>query len=315
MAAADSRAGWKQNTNQCFIHENVLRAPNLSSFPSSSSSSKQWSDGRLGDAADQSDHASPDCMLQNHSPIEDPPPDSKWWLYTQPTVGHQKGFKRETLETELDILSYDFINRAAVEGLVAQIKTKNNADSFLDLSMKVSSASMKEDQLVRMSKANTGPHGNPEKTDKDKDIEELWCIEEDLDTVNSLFSEQSKKLSSDMESHWMRAEKTEPWWRKADKDTLASMVAQSSVEHIENCDLPQPQTKHFRRGLSASLEQSDQDLMVTPSLDQMAELGFSNLTDCTRKGHASVSMNEKQSSLGATGHSPNHSNALLRYFL
>ena len=304
MAAADSRAGWKRNVNRCFIHENVSKAPNSSSFPSSSSSSSnQQSDDRLGDAAHRS---------------EDPPPDLKWWFYSKPNVGHQKGFEYEQLnssETELDILSYEFINRAALEGLGTQVDTKKNDDSFLDPSRKVSAASMKEDRFVRMSKPDTGLDGNSQNIGKDKDIEESWCMDEDLDTVNCLFSEQSKKISSDLESNWMKAEKTEPWWRKADKDTLASMVAQSSVKHIENCDLPQPQTMHFRKGLSASLERSDQDDEVAPSLDQIAEPGFSNVADCTVKSHTSVSMDDKQSSLGAMGSSPNHSNASFRYFL
>uniref|UniRef100_F6H799 Uncharacterized protein n=1 Tax=Vitis vinifera TaxID=29760 RepID=F6H799_VITVI len=315
MAAAESRAGWKRNTNRCFIHENASRAPNSSSFPSSSSSSKRQSDGRPGDAAHRSDHPSPDCMHQNCNPLEDPAPDSKWWLYPQPNFGHQKGFEHEqlnTLENEFDILSYEFINQTAIEGLGAQTETKKNADFFLDRSRKASAASMKEDQFARMSKPKIGLHSNPQDIGKDKDIEELWYTDEDLDPVNSLVSEQSKKLSSDLESHWMGAEKTEPWWRKADKDTLASMVAQKSVEHIENCDLPKPQIKHFRRGLSASLEWSDQDWMVAPSLDQMAELGFSNLTDCTWKSHTSASIDEKQSSLGAIEYSPNRSDTLFR---
>lgn len=310
MEAAESRPGWKQNSNGSFIHENVSRAPNLSSLPSPSSSSKR------GDAANQSDHPSPDGMRHNCNPLVDPLPDSKWWLNLQPNF-RLKGFEDETLntfETELDFLTYEFINQTAIEGLNTQIKSKN-ADSFVDLSMKASTTCMKKEEFARMSECKAGMHSDPQNIGKDKHVEELWYQDEDLHSVNFLFSETSKKLSSDWDSHWMGAEKNEPWWRKADKDTLASMVAQKSVEHFENCDLPQPQTKHFRRGLSASLEWSDQGWIVAPSLGQITEVGCSNLTDCTWKSPILVSVDEQQASLGAIWSSPNPSDALFRYFL
>ena len=37
----------------------------------------------------------------------------------------------------------------------------------------------------------------------------------------------------------------EPWWRITDEDELASFVSKRSLEHFENCDLPQPQMVHF----------------------------------------------------------------------
>ena len=48
---------------------------------------------------------------------------------TRPLSWHQKGFEYErlnTLENEFDILSYEFINQTAIEGLGAQIETKKN---------------------------------------------------------------------------------------------------------------------------------------------------------------------------------------------
>lgn len=48
-------------------------------------------------------------------------------------------------------------------------------------------------------------------------------------------SEDSNKLSFD----------TGPWWRLADGEELACLVAQRSVSLIENCDLPHPQSSHF----------------------------------------------------------------------
>ncbi|MFS7932069.1 hypothetical protein Hanom_Chr04g00363421 [Helianthus anomalus] len=49
--------------------------------------------------------------------------------------------------------------------------------------------------------------------------------------------------------HWMEIEKNHelPWWRMADKDDLASFVAQRSNDFIENCDLPSPRNASFKR--------------------------------------------------------------------
>ncbi|VVB03519.1 unnamed protein product [Arabis nemorensis] len=55
-----------------------------------------------------------------------------------------------------------------------------------------------------------------------------------------------KKLNEpafDPSSPWnpLSNEKAGPWWRTTDKDELASLVAQRSLDYVENCDLPTPQ--------------------------------------------------------------------------
>jgi hypothetical protein len=52
-----------------------------------------------------------------------------------------------------------------------------------------------------------------------------------------------KKLSEVAFDPWnpLSGEKAGPWWRTTDKDELASLVAQRSLEYVENCDLPTPQ--------------------------------------------------------------------------
>ncbi|XP_024991328.1 uncharacterized protein LOC112525433 [Cynara cardunculus var. scolymus] len=56
-----------------------------------------------------------------------------------------------------------------------------------------------------------------------------------------LISEKSEKLFSEMEAQLIRINKTEPWWRTADLNDLASFVSDKSVEHFDNSDLPRPQ--------------------------------------------------------------------------
>lgn len=61
------------------------------------------------------------------------------------------------------------------------------------------------------------------------------------------YDESSEKklneLAFDPSSPWnpLSSEKSGPWWRTTDKDELASLVAQRSLDYVENCDLPTPQ--------------------------------------------------------------------------
>jgi hypothetical protein len=52
-----------------------------------------------------------------------------------------------------------------------------------------------------------------------------------------------KKLNEVAFDPWnpLSSEKAGPWWRTTDKDELASLVAQRSLDYVENCDLPTPQ--------------------------------------------------------------------------
>ncbi|XP_074562315.1 uncharacterized protein LOC141818766 [Curcuma longa] len=52
----------------------------------------------------------------------------------------------------------------------------------------------------------------------------------------------SRRIDKALElgSPWAAINKSEPWWRITDKDDLAFLVAQKSLHHIENCDLPKP---------------------------------------------------------------------------
>ncbi|KAG2290537.1 hypothetical protein Bca52824_050141 [Brassica carinata] len=53
----------------------------------------------------------------------------------------------------------------------------------------------------------------------------------------------TSELAFDPSSPWnpLSSEKAAPWWRTTDKDELASLVAQRSLDFVENCDLPTPQ--------------------------------------------------------------------------
>ncbi|KAK6262512.1 hypothetical protein QUC31_008328 [Theobroma cacao] len=117
----------------------------------------------------------------------------------------------------------------------------------------------------------------------------------ELEVSHAGFLNESPQISkdhcSDESSHCIRdgvrevpqklvqAEKTEPSWHIIDKDELASMVTQKSVEHVENCDLPQPLTKDFRKGQLPSLELPGYCETLPPSLDWPIQEVFSDLSN------------------------------------
>ncbi|KAJ0779446.1 hypothetical protein HanPI659440_Chr06g0226611 [Helianthus annuus] len=68
--------------------------------------------------------------------------------------------------------------------------------------------------------------------------------------------------------HWMESEKIHelPWWRMADKDDLASFVAQRSHGFIENCDLPSPHNTSFKMETYAHVQSPHKKDVISTSL-------------------------------------------------
>ncbi|KAL6291680.1 hypothetical protein ACE6H2_009190 [Prunus campanulata] len=283
MAAAEARTAWQCRANCRFVQEDVRIAPRFSSFPSSSSS-KAESDSAPENAPEGIDHFTPGCMPYN--PSSELAPNTKWWLNLEPNFGPQKEFTYEQLkllEAELEDLNSGFVNKPAIisdyyqcNGVIRnQNDIKSTVDSFVEQPCKVSVTCTKNEQSKGMQELKAAT-GNDPQLPKKRDPGEFWYSDDhlmNLDSFNCLSYEEPKKLSSGLESQWVGTEKTEPWWRSAGKDELASLVAQKSLEHIENCDLPRPQIKYHRKGPSA--------LDPNPSIDQMAELGFSNMDTYT----------------------------------
>ncbi|KAK9085571.1 hypothetical protein Sjap_025982 [Stephania japonica] len=111
---------------------------------------------------------------------------------------------------------------------------------------------------------------------KQKDLGEYWCRDKDLDfdPLNRFLSKEPHKLF-DWESPWNGSEKTEPWWRAVDKDDLAYLVAQKSLDHIENCDLPPPQNMNVIRSPFSCFECFEKDKnFLHLSLDREVSTGY-----------------------------------------
>ncbi|WCJ22438.1 hypothetical protein M5689_004528 [Euphorbia peplus] len=231
MAVAEARAVWQRTANRCFVQEDAKRAPKLACCQSSSSSSKQV-DGGPVNGADMSDDPAVGFMRHHRNSYSNLPPDTRWWLQLQPSYGYQKGLTHEqlnVLEGEMENLRAEIVNSASKVGDVHNDDTgctllagDKNVQSPVSSDHRINSNSMKEDTGVRK---------------QDTEI---------------LYDENSVKLM-DMEttecSPWLASEKIVPWWRTTDRDDLASLVAQKSLDYVENCDLPPPQKIHVKRYL------------------------------------------------------------------
>ncbi|OVA08236.1 hypothetical protein BVC80_1101g41 [Macleaya cordata] len=285
MAAAEARAAWQRTANRCMVQEDAKRAPKLACCSSSSSSSKPQVDVGPGDASNGPDHSNAGFMHLNwNSSNSNLPLDTKWWLQLQPNYGNQKDITYEqlnALETELESLRSEEVkatSKSIGDPPVSEesfTQVDKNTGFSLDPHRRVSTTCMKNDPEAKMQELKAVNSNNTQKPLKRKDAGEYWCKDEeltDLDPIDQLLLKQT----FDMESPWMGGGKAEPWWRTVDKDELASLVAQKSLEHIENCDLPPPQSMKVRRGPFSCLENFDHDDIFSSSLDVKANTAVRN---------------------------------------
>ncbi|KAA8520764.1 hypothetical protein F0562_014964 [Nyssa sinensis] len=300
MAAAEARAAWQRTANRCFVQEDAKRAPKLACCPSASSLSKQVDAGPAS-ATDGQDNPTIGFMsLNRKSSCSNLSPDSRWWLQLQPNYGFQRGLTNEqlsTLEAEMETF------RAGVVSSTSKFSGNNpqnevddihvddnmNIEPSFDTQSETTPTCTKKDPVVRRQELRTRYSKNAleplEVCDMGKSFELM-----ESDPVGSSVSKQLNELCFDLESPWIGAEKTEPWWRTADRDELASLVAQRSLDLIENCDLPLPQNTHVKRDPYTHFGCFDCDEILPSSVDRKTQTGgLSKPTAHTRGTFASGS--------------------------
>lgn len=193
--------------------------------------------------------------------------------------------KNNYCETELGDFYAEFlgghVKSDGDQSIIDALSYIESANSSVEKLCHISPTCMKNNNNTRMQKIeallnNNDLHFTPKKKDQNE-----CCFSDghfmDCDISNILVSE--KMASSDIESHLiMGSEKPGPWWRTAGKDELASMVAQKSLETIENCDLPHPQPKHFSHRYPKGMVDYDK---FTSSLNQKAETISLNADGCS----------------------------------
>ncbi|KAF5198486.1 Transmembrane protein [Thalictrum thalictroides] len=265
MAAAEARAAWQRTANRYFVQEDAKRAPKLACCPSASSSSKSQVDVGPGDATNGPEHPSAGFVPLNWNPSNSNlSPDTKWWLQLQPNYGHQ----RDLMSEQLNVLEVE-LSRNEETKIMTKIMDQRESETC-----------MKQDSETMSQQLPAADCDSTHKTFPPKNFGENWYQDEelmDIDPANKFISKQPEKPFG-MDSPWIGDVKSEPWWRTADKDELASLVAQKSLEHVENCDLPPPQIMHVRSGPFARLESFKQDGIFS-SFDRMERSGHCNSVD------------------------------------
>ncbi|CAN1157116.1 hypothetical protein LINPERPRIM_LOCUS27677 [Linum perenne] len=236
MAAAEARAVWQRAANRCFVQEDAKRAPKLACCQSSSSSSSSKEGPTGGSSEAPPDQSGPGFIPINRTPsYPNLPPDTRWWLQLQPCYGYQKGLtfdQLNDLEAEMEILRSEVGNSDSKNSL------DNNSDStWIDVNKSSQSSSLDA------AYSKVSPISN-------KSME----VEDDSLGLHEVLPKSNVSSFDDPESPWTGTGKNVPWWRTADKDDLASLVAQKSLDYMENCDLPPPRKMHSSDHGSSSLD-------------------------------------------------------------
>lgn len=250
MAAAEARAAFQRTVNRCFVQEDAKRAPRLACCQSSSSTSKQVDPGPANAAADGPDQPNigfmPFSRASSYSSLF---PDSKWWLQTQSGYGYQKIFTPEhvnSLEagnetsksgTEKSCTSSDI---HPTEGSNTVCEIDDYSGSSLDTDLDVSAICAKRVNSIMNEDIKTLDGTDSQECLGSVDMKANFeCL--DKDSFNSkTVSKNQDEFYFNPDSPWIQEDKAEPWWWITDKDELAYWVAQKSLDHIENCDLPPP---------------------------------------------------------------------------
>ncbi|KAL3014791.1 hypothetical protein AAZX31_06G124200 [Glycine max] len=328
MASAEGKAPYTAN---CFTQD--FRIPLSSLDHPSSVSKKLVSDWVPNNSIN--DQILSNSVFVPHNLNSDKLPEMKWWLHVKSDLGDEANYTCQQLnsyESELGSFYAEFLNGSAKSGgdqLVKDFDFLSNIESanlYVEQPWHVVSPTCMKNNTrmpkIEASLNNTDLHFTPKK----KDQEEFYFSDShfmDCDISNFLVSEQGKMTSSDLESHLMGAEKTGPWWRTAGKDELASLVARKSLEHIGNCDLPHPQTKHVspRPPYPKGVDHHDK---TPPSLNRKTETGSSyadgyttgiSTSDCSFQDSSKHSSHSKDSSSSTEGCQINSENGSMSELL
>ncbi|XP_015971752.1 uncharacterized protein LOC107495171 isoform X1 [Arachis duranensis] len=227
-----------------------------------------------------------------HDRNSDKLPDMKWWLHVKTNVGGEANYRcqhQNSWESELDALCSRFVDADVKSGGDQSVKSFDalscveSANSSSEQPWNVSHKCMTKSNDTKLPKIEAARKNDLHLTPKMMGQEDFWIFDDHFVdcSADSFVIEQCKRTSSDLESQWMGAEKTRPWWCNAGKDELGSLISQKSLEETENCDLPQPQIKHLSDRPSPKSHRVDFHKSLPSSLDQKAMMDSSIANDYT----------------------------------
>ncbi|CAN4111429.1 unnamed protein product [Withania somnifera] len=255
MSVAEARTTWQRAANRFLVQEDAKRAPKLACCSSASPSLKQVDTGPANGADAQNPSGTHFFPFNRNSSYCDLSPNSRWWLHLQPNYGYQKGLMSESV----DSMEAEMENIAPVLDSIPKCsKFCNESEANGSYVEDISVGGSPDSQVTRSASHvnNDLGVGSKELTDVITDISR---DSRNLEGTGYLY-ESSKKglvdlavgkqvdeLSFDTEYPWIGVDKTEPWWRTADREELALLVAKRSDDFMENCDLPQAQNNLVKR--------------------------------------------------------------------
>ncbi|XP_074380616.1 uncharacterized protein LOC141721564 isoform X1 [Apium graveolens] len=301
MDAKKLKTNSQSAANYWSSQDDACRSPELSHIPSTSS--------KLGEAK-VSDHDVPGFVPDDRTcSSAEPLSEKRWRLNLEPTVRHlHNGNTNDSnaLRAESGVYGAVLLNKNVtitgekqldVEGDIKKC-LKGNGGNLVDSPNIAFLDSMKNDRDDKMEESNVVTEDDLCRV-PNKEVGESWCVDEnwkDLDPYKCSVHEKPEKLCSELESQWIEVEKNEPWWRTADKDDLTSFVSCKKLDQFENCDLPQPQSKHG--GGPSECTQSVDEAMILASLGKKVDKETDNLDEQTSEVPNSVSMFQSQHIMG-----------------
>lgn len=251
MALAEARAVLHGTANRCLVQEDAKRAPKLACCSSIPTSVKQAD--TVSSASRDQDVPTGVSLPYNLNPsFHSLSPNSKWWLYLQPNHGYQKGSIDEQFsspENRMEVCQkHEHFGALAKNdsdpGHVDQTTSKN---TFCDNQGTNIATGNKLDFRVKRDGLRPLSSWKCQDPSKQEDAKKLTIEDLGLEVPKS-----ANEIYFDPKS-WIRAEKNAPWWRTADTDELASLVAQRSFDYIENCDLPMPRNNHAKKEVDVKI--------------------------------------------------------------
>ncbi|KAI3444393.1 hypothetical protein Pfo_001058 [Paulownia fortunei] len=257
MALAEARAAWQRTANRCLVQEDAKRAPKLACCSSVSPSVKQADTGPTSAAGGQ-DIPSTVCLPLNLNPsYSNFSPNSKWWLQQQPNCGYQKGL----MDEQFNSLEGNMVTSQMHESSGALARNEDDPGLIDETTPIKSSCDIQCRNIATGDKIDFGGKAEDFRAFSTRNFQDPLKLEVKEDVgelkvkglVGCEISKNANDLYFDSESSWIGAEKNTPWWRTADTDELASLVARRSLDHIENCDLPRPQNTHVKKDVDVNI--------------------------------------------------------------
>lgn len=121
----------------------------------------------------------------------------------------------------------------------------------------------------------------------------------EVDSVSYVVPEQTKDFSLDSDYSWIEDDGAQPWWKTTDRNELAFLVLQKSLNYVENCDLPPPRKKYL--GEQSYADISDYNIRTCFDCEAKSSV-FSNFAAGAKEGLDSGLMHRKMETPSNEGH-------------